>query len=231
MLTDIGTGCGERIVLTDQANRIRVASFLHQRDVTGDVHAGGTQRDTGHGVLQTTQAAVMQDMFLIIVPEALQAHQDQIGRVDPDGTIRAVHDDLGGIFDPAQDAYVRLPVQHFTDHVGDLAEANTAGHALAAGLSLTQVQKIQGHIHRAQARGAGRDSAFHVPVQLFHDSLRLAGSLYFQSTHDLPTLSLVLSATGPLPRPAGRADRFFRRFPPHSHTLAFSDGSRSCPRA
>ena len=140
----------------------------------------------------------MQDMFLIIVPEALQAHQDQIGRVDPDGTIRAVHDDLGGIFDPAQDAYVRLPVQHFTDHVGDLVEANTAGHALAAGLSLDTGSENSGPYPQGTGPGAGRDSAFHVPVQLFHDSLRLAGSLYFQSTHDLPTLSLVLSATGPL---------------------------------
>ena len=51
----------------------------------------------------------MQDMFLIIVREALQAHQDQIGRVDSDGTVRAVHDDLGGIFDPAQDADVSPP--------------------------------------------------------------------------------------------------------------------------
>lgn len=172
----------------------------------------------------------MQDMFLIIVPEALQAHQDQIGRVDSDGTVRAVHDDLGGIFDPAQDADVSLPVQHLTDHVGDLAEANTAGHALAAGLSLTQVQKIQGHIHRAQARGL----AAILPSMFRYSCSTTACAWLGVFTSNLlmiclPFLSFYLQQDL-FPDPPEGLTASSGDF--HcTLTSAFSDGSRSYPRA
>ena len=71
------------------------------------------------------------------------------------------------------------PVQHLPDHVGKLAQSDAAGHALAAGLGLAQVQEIQRHIHRAQARRAGGDPPFHVPVQLLHHSLCLTRHLDF----------------------------------------------------
>ena len=122
---------------------------------------------------------MVEDVLLKIVPEALESHQDQVGRVNADGAVRRVHDDLGGGFDPAENVDLRLAVQHLLNHAGELGESNAAGNAFAAGLCLAQPQEIQRHVHRAQARGAGGDPPLHVAVELFHNGLSLAGGLYF----------------------------------------------------
>ena len=190
MLADVGAGGGEGVVLADEPHGVGVAARVYQGDVAGDVHAGGAQGHAGHRVFQTSQAAMVEDMLLVVVPEALQTHQHQIGGVDADGAVRRVRNDLGGGLDPVQDLQLRLTLQHLPDHVGELGQADAAGHALAAGLGLAQIQKIQRHIHRAQARRAGGDPPLHIPVQLFHHGLGLAGHLYFQSAH-LGSLLLV----------------------------------------
>lgn len=68
---------------------------LESTDIQGVVHhipaAAGL---AGHRVLQAAQAAVMEDVLLIVIPEAPQAHQHQIGGVDADGAVRRIHDDL-----------------------------------------------------------------------------------------------------------------------------------------
>ena len=179
MLADVGAGSGEGIVLPDEPHGVSAAARIHQGDVAGDIHTGGTQGHAGHGILQAAQAAVMEDVLLIVIPEAPQAHQHQVGGVDADGAVRRVHDDLGGGRDPVQDLQLRLTLQYLPDHVGKLGQSDAAGHALAAGLGLAQVQEIQRHIHRAQARRAGGDPPLHVPVQLFHHGLCLAGHLDF----------------------------------------------------
>ena len=122
-------------------------------------------------------------MLLVVVPEALQTHEHQLGRVNTDGAVRRVHDDLGGFLNPPEDAQIGLPVQHLPDHVGELGQPDAAGHAFAAGLGPAEVQEIQGHVHRAQPRRAGRDAPLHIPIELFHHRLGLAGGLYFQSAH------------------------------------------------
>ena len=183
MLADVGAGSGEGIVLADEPHSVGAAALVHQGDVAGDVHASGAQGHTGHGVAQAAQAAVVEDVLLIVVPEALQTHEHKIGGVDADGAVGGVHDDLGGVFNAAQDADAGLPVQDFPDHVGELGQADAAGYALAAGLSLAEIQKIQSHVHGAQARRAGGDPPFHVPVQLLHHSLCLTGGFYFESAH------------------------------------------------
>ena len=183
MLADVGAGGGEGIVLPDEPHGIGTAALVHQGDIPGDIHAGGAQGHAGHGVLQAAQAAVMEDVLLIVIPEALQAHENQVGGVNADGAVRRVHDDLGSGLDPVQDLQLGLALQHLPDHVGKLGQADAAGHALAAGLGLAQVQEIQRHVHRAQARRAGGDPPLHVPVQLLHHGLCLAGHLHFQSAH------------------------------------------------
>ena len=179
MLADVGAGGGEGIVLPDKPHGIGAAALVHQGDVTGDIHAGGAQSHAGHRVLQAAQAAVVENVLLIVIPETLQAHQHQIGGVNADGAVRRVHDDLGSGLDPVQDLQLGLALQHLPDHVGKLGQSDAAGHALAAGLGLAQVQEIQRHIHRAQARRAGGDPPFHVPVQLLHHSLCLTRHLDF----------------------------------------------------
>ena len=179
MLADVGAGNGEGVVLADEPHSVGAAAFAHQGNVAGNVHASGTQGHTGHRVFQSPQAAVVENVLLIVVPEALQAHQHQIGGIDADGAVRRVHDDLGGVFDAAENADLRLTFQYFTNHVGKLGEADAAGYTLAAGLGLAQIQEVQGHVHRAQPRRAGSDPPLHIAVQLLHHGLCLIGHFDF----------------------------------------------------
>ena len=191
VLADIGAGGGEGVVLADQAHRVGTAALVHQGDISGDVHAGRAQRHAGHGVFQAPQAPVVEDVLLIVVPEAPEAHKDQIGRVNADGTVRRVHNHLGGALNAVQDLHAGLAVQHLPDHVGKLGQPHPAGHALAAGLGTAQIQKVQRHIHRTQSRRAGGDPPLHVPVQLLHHGLGLAGGLDFQSAHTVTSFRKV----------------------------------------
>ena len=125
----------------------------------------------------------MKNVLLIVVPEALEPHQYQLRRIHADGAVRRIHDHLGGVLNPTQNSHGRISVQHFPNHVGKLRQSNAAGHALAAGLRLTEVEKIQRHIHRAQSRRAGGNPPLHIPVKLLHHGLGLAGHFDFQSAH------------------------------------------------
>ena len=74
VLADIGAGCWEGVVLTDELNRVVAAARVDQSDVTGNIHPGGTQRHAGHGVFETAKTPVMENVLLVIVPKALQPH-------------------------------------------------------------------------------------------------------------------------------------------------------------
>ena len=215
VLTDVGAGHREGVVLADEPHRVGVPACVDQGDIAGDVHSGGAQGHAGHGVFQAAQAPVAEDMLLIVVPEGLKAHQHQLGGVDADGAVGGVHDGLGRLLDPAEDADVRLAVQHLLQHVGELSQSDAAGHALSAGLGVAQIQKIQSHVDGAQARRAGCDPLLHAPVELIHHRLGLAGGLDVQSAHgSLTPSSFVPQRRGDLPVSAARGAR-----PPRSSSV------------
>ena len=181
VLADIGTGHGEGIVLTDQPHRIGAASLAYQGHIAGYVHTGGTQGHAGHRQLQARQTAVVQDVFLVVIPEALQPVQHQSGGVAPDGAVGGVHHGPRRFLDNGQGAHVGGAVQHGGDELAQLPQTDTAGHALAAGLGVAQLQKRQGHIHRTEARRTGGDAALHVPVEIIHHGLGAAWVLDVES--------------------------------------------------
>ena len=147
MLADIGAGGGEGVVLADQAHGVGAASLAHQRHVARHVHAGGAQRHAGHGQLQTGQTSMVLDVLLVVVPEALQTVQHKPCRVPADGAVGGVHDGAGGLLDNGDGAHVGGAVQHRVDELAQLPQTDAAGHALAAGLGVAQLQKRQRHIH------------------------------------------------------------------------------------
>ena len=151
VLADIGAGGRHGVILADQAHCVGTAPLAHQCHIAGHVHARRAQRHAGHRQSQAGKTPVMLDMLDIIVPEALQAVHHQTGRVTADGAVGGVDDAAGGLFNDRQRGHVRLTVQHHLDQLGQLAQSDTAGHALAAGLGMAQLQKGQRHIHRAQA--------------------------------------------------------------------------------
>ena len=124
-----------------------------------------------------------EDVLLIVVPEALEAHEHQLGGIDADGAVSGVHDGLGGLLNAAEDLNVRLAVQYLPQHLGQLPKTDPAGHALAAGLGVAQLQEVQSHVDGTQARGAGGDPVLYIPVELIHHRLGLAGGLDIQSAH------------------------------------------------
>ena len=153
VLADIGAGCWEGVVLTDELNRVVAAARVDQSDVTGNIHPGGTQRHAGHGVFETAKTPVMENVLLVIVPKALQAHQDQICRVDADGAVRRFGNGLRGAFNAGQNSDFRLSVEYLCQHAGQLGKTNAAGNAFAAGLRATGDSWHQCHIHWGSSVG------------------------------------------------------------------------------
>ena len=118
VLADVGAGHREGVVLADQAHRVGVPARVDQGDVAGDVHSGRTQGHAGHWVFQAAQAPVAEDVFLIVVPEALKSHQHKLSCVDADGTVGGVYNGLGSLLNAVQNPNIRLSVQHFPQHIG-----------------------------------------------------------------------------------------------------------------
>ncbi len=177
MLADVGAGHGEGIVLADQPHRVGAASLAYQGHIAGNVHAGGTQGHAGHRQLQARQTAVVQDVLLVVVPEALQPVQHQSGGVAPDGAVGGVHDGPGGFLDNGQGAHVAVPSSTVAISLLSCPRPMRQGTHLPQDWAWHSCRNDQGHIHRAQPRRAGGDAPLHVAVEIVHHGLGAAGVL------------------------------------------------------
>ena len=83
---------------------------------------------------------MMENVLLIVVPKALETHQDQLRRIYADGTVRRVHNDLCGLLQMPQHPQIGVSVQNLREHIGQLGQSDAAGNAFAAGLRPAQVQ-------------------------------------------------------------------------------------------
>ena len=190
MLTDVGAGGGHGVVLADQAHGVGVAPGPHQGHVARDIHPRRTQGNAGHGILEACQAPVVLHVLLIVVPEALQAIHHQAGGVPADGAVGGIHNAAGGFLDDADGVHIGGAVQHLGNELGQLPQTDAAGHALAAGLGVAQLQKRQRHFHRAQARRAGGDPALHIAVEALYHGLSPAGGFDVKSAQNSSTPSV-----------------------------------------
>ena len=200
MLTDVGAGGGEGVVLADQPHRVGAVALAHQGHVAGNVHSCRAQSHAGHRVFQPCQAPMVQDVLLVVVPEALQAVHHQPGSVPSDGAVGGVYDGARRLFNGNQGAHGGGAGKHLLQEQGKLAQANAAGHALAAALGMAQAQEAQRHIHRAQARGAGGNASLHITVKIFYHSFSPAGRLDIQSAHTESSPSCILFLVFSVPK-------------------------------
>ena len=189
VLADVSAGGGEGVVLPDQAHRVGAASLAHQRHVARHIHARGAQRHAGHRQLQARQTSMVLDVLLVVVAEALQSVQHQPGRIAADGAVGGVQRGTGGLFDDVDSAHVGGAVQHRGDELAQLPQTDAAGHALAAGLCVAQMQERQRHVHGAQTRGTGGDAALYIAVEVIYHGLRAAGTLDVKSAQGRDLLS------------------------------------------
>ena len=156
MLADIGAGGGERIILADKANSIVAASFVDKGNVTGNIHSCRAKSNAGHGIFQTTKAAIMENMLHIIIAEAMNAVEDDSGGLSAYGAVGAGNNNLGGFLDKSNGLRGAGTVKNVIDKSVYLSKTYAAGNALTAGLSLTHGQEAKGHINRAKSGRRGR---------------------------------------------------------------------------
>ena len=184
---------GMGLSLADQAHRVGVPSLAHQRDIARHVHARRTERHAGHGVLKRGEAPVVLHMVHIVVPGSPQSRsgpaalrrvrwRSQQRRRWPAPFFSMV----------SMVSMVPVPSSTCPISAASWPESNAAGHAFAARLRVAQLQKCQRHIDRTQARGAGRDPAFHVLVEAVNDRLGLACGFDIQSAQGWLTPSAFL---------------------------------------
>ena len=183
MLTDECTGARERIVLTNEAHRVGVALFVDERDIARNIHTCRTQRDTGHRLGQSRDAAMVNHVLNVIFPEALHAVQYHLGRLGTDGAVGRIGNDARSLFDQVNSFEVCLTVEYRLDQPGQLTQTDTAGRALTTGLRVAQTQERERHVDRTQSRRAGCNAAFYVTVEPFHHGLCAAGRLDVHSAH------------------------------------------------
>ena len=108
-------------------------------------------------------------MFHIVIPEADDAPQHHVGSLKADGAVGGVFDGPGGALDQVDGVQGSFAVQHIFQQLAQSSQADTAGHAFAAGLGMAHFQKGCGKVHRAQSRRAGDDAPLHIPVKpLYH---------------------------------------------------------------
>ena len=173
MLAYVGAGHREGVVLADEADGVLAAAGVDEGDIAGDVDAGRTQGHAGDGVFQVAQAAVVVDVLPVVVREAADPVEHQLGGVAANGAGGGGGDGLGGLLDELHVPGLGPPLQHIPQQDGQLAQAHPAGDALPAGLGVAEVEKVHGHVHRTQTWRRCGDAALHVVVELVNHHLRL----------------------------------------------------------
>ena len=177
VLAHIGAGRREGVVLADEAHRVLVPPQADEGHIPGDVHMGRAGGHAGDGVAQAADAAAVEHMLLIVLPEAPHPPQHHVGGLIADGAVGGVGDHLGGALDQADGFQGGGAVQDLLDEHRQLPQPHPAGDAFAAGLGVAEAQKVQGHVHRAQPRLTGADAPPHVPVQIVQHGLGPVGDL------------------------------------------------------
>ena len=175
MLADVRAGRGEWIILADQAHGVGVAAVLDEHEVARDIHARGAQCHAGNGLAHAAKAAVAQDVLFIVVAEALHAVKHQARRIAANGAVGAVDDHARHALDDRDGLHRGFALEHLLHQLRELAEADTAGNALAARLRMAEVQKALGQVHRTQSRRACGDTPLHIAVQPVDDGLGMGG--------------------------------------------------------
>ena len=194
MLADEGAGGGEGVILADQAHCVGIAALGHQGDIAGDIHPGGAEGHAGHRLVQAACAAAVADMLLVILPVTPDAFEHHIGGFIADGAVSGGDDDAGGFLDEVNGIHGGLAGENLLQHNLQLAEAHAAGDAFAAGLGVAQLEEGGGHIHWAQSRRAGDDTAFQILVEALYNDLGLVGTSDGESVHrysDAPFVSRI----------------------------------------
>ena len=90
-------------------------------------------------------------MGFIVVAGGGKRTQHKFCRFKADGAVCGHSDDAGSFFNEVQRAFVGVAVQYTLQQIVQLAEADPAGGAFAAGMAVAKIDERARHIHRANA--------------------------------------------------------------------------------
>ena len=189
MLADIATDQGQRVVLADEADGVRVAARLHQADVAGDVHARRAAGDAGHELALREAAGVLLDVVLEVITEAADGGERHVAGLVANCAVGREVDCARRALDKVERVLVRAVLQDVVQKVRERAQANAAGRALAAALRGAHVYVRRGELHRAGGERAYRKAPTKRLVQVVHDSLGLATLHHMKPSHKVLSLS------------------------------------------
>ena len=114
MFADMCTDCRERIVLSDQSYGIVVSACHYQSCVSRHVYAGRTKCHARYRLLaflDTGRAAIVTDVFLVILAESIQSPQHHAGRLCTNSTVCRLFNDHGSTAKQFQLLHTLLFVQ------------------------------------------------------------------------------------------------------------------------
>ena len=116
-------------------------------------------------------AAALQMGFVVVAAGGKRA-QNKLCRFIADGAVRGHRDDAGGFFNQVECAVVGVAGKQSFQQIVQLAEADPAGRAFAAGLAVAKIDERAGHIHRANADWIGLQPAAEIGIERINHTLR-----------------------------------------------------------
>ena len=174
---------GQRVVLADEADRIGVATGLHERDVARDVDVGRAAGDARDALVLLETAGVLAHVVLEVVAEAAHGHERHGAGLVADGAVARQIDGVRGLFDEVDGLERGAVRQHILEQVGQGLQTHAARRALAAALRGAQVDERRRELDRAgRERPCGQAPSERI-MQVVHDGLGMAALHDMKSCH------------------------------------------------
>ena len=117
MLADHAADSGERIVLTDELNRIIISSFIDESDITRDINMGRALCNAGNGLEALKLTAAVLNVLFKIIPESLDGLDCHSGCLGTDRTVCGTVDGISHLLDLIQIFDSSLTVEHRIDKI------------------------------------------------------------------------------------------------------------------
>ena len=148
MFTDETAGCRERIILADQTDRVSVASFSCQCDISRNINVCRTEGYARYRLCIVAGTASLTDMFFIIFTTVSQALMYHGTGFISDWAVRSFADGFGQCVDQIKCLHCSSTVHNICQKVLQLPQPDAARGTFSTGLCLTHLDKCTSHVNR-----------------------------------------------------------------------------------
>ena len=155
MLTHERARRGERIVLTNHADRPGIVPQPRKRDVGRHVHVRRAQRFARHCLRDAFATFSLLDVVFELFFERIEARKEHFGRMPADGTVGGVAHNRGLGANLVERVGIGAEREHLFEQRLDVDYALAARHALAARLASARTQQVELHRNGAHTRRRG----------------------------------------------------------------------------